>query len=42
MDLHPTGERPSERGPADSFPGTVWLSAETLMSVNTPAINTLV
>jgi quercetin dioxygenase-like cupin family protein len=25
MELHPTGERPSERGPADSFTGTVWL-----------------
>jgi quercetin dioxygenase-like cupin family protein len=35
MDIHPNGSRPSRRGPADSFTGTVW--QEPIIEAPAPA-----
>jgi quercetin dioxygenase-like cupin family protein len=36
MDIHPCGSRPSRRGPADSFTGTVW--QEPIIEAASPAL----
>jgi quercetin dioxygenase-like cupin family protein len=36
MDIHPCGSRPSRRGPADSFTGTVW--QEPIIEAPMPAL----